>query len=65
MSKRNVKHLIAILENNGYQYYIAGMVIHYGKEKYDKRMGCDYIHIVGGEIDYAKGFLKIVNKITN
>lgn len=57
-----MKKLIQILENNGFIYYIDTMVIHYGKEKYDERMECDYVDEIGGEIDYEKGFRRILEE---
>ena len=57
-----MKELIKILEDAGYIYYICQMVIHYGKDSYDKRMECDYVAEIGGDIDYVKGFKRILEE---
>lgn len=56
--------LIKILENNGYGYYICQMVINYGKgDDRSERMECDYVGEIGGEVDYVKGFSRILARL--
>jgi regulator of replication initiation timing len=60
--KEEIKEMIKKLESEGFMYYICGMVIHYGKRKYDKTVECDYCHEIGKEIDFKTGFIRIMKR---
>lgn len=57
-----MRDLTRMLKNNGYQYYICGMVIWYGKGNYNRRMECNYVKEIGGVVDYKEGFQRIVQQ---